>query len=474
MRRQVAASGQGAGISIGRAASFNPSDYWPRADVMLFVMMALVGVRFHEHIPGLGAIRPIFTLSIATIALLFAKSSPAVVKGLTGHPLSRLVFAYYGAIILTVPFALWRGGAVQIVQFFFPAVLLFVAFNFVPPTRAMLNRVMHGFVVIVLLLAAYLQTLGGGGGARMVIHGTFDSNDTASIFAMALPFAIGLLFRSTNRQHRMAAGLAIVALVLGVIATGSRGGTLALAGGAVVFLLGTRGHKALILAAVMTVGGAIAWATAPPFFRSRINSLFSLEQDYNTTSEGGRKAIWARARGYIRQHPIVGVGAGNFVIAEGGFNEEVGRTGKWSAAHNAYLQAFAELGAVGGGTFIAMLLTAAFLALRVWKQPSAARGPPDLHYPELLAGLVAFAIGATFLSHAYFHPVFAVIGMTALADRVRVAGSLGVEDPLMHSVGPQRPRGERGGFSSLGAPASGGQRGALARHAVPARFTDIS
>lgn len=436
--------------------------YWKHADILLFVMMGLVAVRFHEHIPGLAAVRPIFTLTITVTVMLVVKSSREVVRGLTGHPLSVLVFLYYGCIILTVPFALWKGGAAEIVQFFFPAVLLYAAFNFVPPTREMLDRVMLGFVVIVLSLAVWVQAARGPGMGRLYIEGTFDTNDTASIFAMALPMAFGLLFRTSTRKAKIASVAAIVALSLGVVATGSRGGFLAVATGLIVFLLGTRGNKTLFLTLILVVGSAAVWVTAPPFFRRRITSLTRLENDYNVTAEAGRKAIWARARMYIRQHPVVGLGAGNFMVAEGGYNTEVGRTGKWSAAHNAYLQALSELGFIGGGTFIIMLLTGAFTALRFWRGGPDSRAPP-LHYPELFASLCAFAVGATFLSHAYFHPLFAVLGLITVADRVRLAGAPIVvpQTPEWLPVAGSRP-GERGGFSGRGSHAATGRRGALA------------
>jgi len=399
--------------------------------------------------------------------LLFVKSSPAVIRNLTGHPLNVLVLLYFGCIILTVPFALWPGGAAQIVQFFFPAVLLYSAFNFVPPTREMFDRVILGFVVIVLALASYLILTKAPGSRRLYIPGTFDSNDTASIFAMTLPFAIGMLFRANNAKRRIATGLAVLMLVVGVIETGSRGGTLALATGALVYLLGTRGNKALVLTVVMVIGGSVAWITAPPFFRDRINSLVHLERDYNLTAEAGRKAIWSRARMYIRQHPLLGVGAGNFMVAEGNYNADVGRTGKWSAAHNAYLQALAELGFLGGGVYILMLLTAAVVALRVWRDRSRPRGPPAVHYPELLAGLLAFAVGATFLSHAYFQPMFGVLGMIMLADRVRVTPATVVLSDA--SPVPQQRPGERGGFTIAASRQPAGQRGALAFQAMPFR-----
>jgi O-antigen ligase len=419
---------------------------------VIFLMMAVVGVRIHEFFPVVGVIKPVLTLSIGGFAVLISRS-PNIIARLADGPLSKLVYLYFGMIILTVPFASWRGGAFEVVQGLLPAILLFAAFSFIPPTRWALDRLQFGFVALVLFFAWYLQFFGMSFGGRLVsLSGSFDTNDVASVMALALPLAIGVMSRSKFGKERVGAILAVVALVLGIIATGSRGGFLALMVGAIVYVAGLKGVRRVRVFAAMSVFGAVFWVTAPPSFRARVDSLTSLENDYNTTAETGRKAVWKRARGYIRENPLIGVGAGNFIVAEGNFNDAVGRTGKWSATHNAYLQALAELGIPGGGVYIAMLLMAAWIGVRMARPAGPPRGPPDpLYRPEYLAGLCAFAMGATFLSHAYFTPQFGLLGFVALADRVAQAerAGIGVTDPAMATAPatPARLVGERGGLA---------------------------
>ena len=50
-------------------------------------------------------------------------------------------------------------------------------------------------------------------------------------------------------------------------------------------------------------------------------SLTNLEQDYNYTSDSGRKAVWARGRAYWRANPGLGVASaqcGSLVLAVAG------------------------------------------------------------------------------------------------------------------------------------------------------------
>jgi hypothetical protein len=72
----------------------------------------------------------------------------------------------------------------------------------------------------------------------------------------------------------------------------------------------------------------------------------------------------------------------------------------------------------------------------------------ELHRPEYAASIAAFASGAYFLSHAYFPPAFAVVGLIALADRAverekRMGGAVSWNDQTV--IG--RPKG-RGGLAN--------------------------
>jgi O-antigen ligase len=170
----------------------------------------------------------------------------------------------------------------------------------------------------------------------------------------------------------------------------------------------------LALMAVAVIG---LWNFSPTF-SARIDSIINVEGDYNLTDETGRKAVWARGRGYIRENPLVGVGAGNFGVREGLYfqQEYFGqRGGKWSAAHNAYVQAYADLGLIGGSIFVALLIWGVIATLGLWR---GVRGMAGLvHRPEYLAALCAFIASSVFLSHAYYFPLLALLGIIAVARR---------------------------------------------------------
>jgi O-antigen ligase len=171
------------------------------------------------------------------------------------------------------------------------------------------------------------------------------------------------------------------------------------------------------LAALLVIT-PIVWTFAPSAFRERMFTLNNLESDYNTTDYMGREQVWKRGLGYWKGSPIWGVGVGNFQYAEGRTLMAMRQGGKWSAAHNSYLEALVDLGAVGFGIFIALLWNCGRIALRYCAIGQAAvRPPPGGHRPELLASLVALAVSGFFLSFAYFWGLFALFGIVAVAGK---------------------------------------------------------
>jgi O-antigen ligase len=441
--------------------------YWVKGPHAVLFMCAVVAVRLHELFPGVSVFKPVLTGSIGGMILLAHRTGASIKKALPKSPLAKMVFLYFGFVLLSIPLSLYQGGAFLQSRALLPGILLFAAFLLTPPTRQNLDRLQFGFVILVLFFAAYSQVRGRNYGGRLIsLSGSYDSNDIASLLAMALPLAIGVLMRIKGGRERAGAILAVIALVMGVMATGSRGGALAMLAGLLVFVAGMRGSARLVVPVVMFMAGIIFWITAPPAFKQRMRSLTRLEQDYNLTQQEGRKAVWARGRGYIKKYPLLGVGAGNFYIADGANKQSIGLTGKWSTAHNAYLQAYVELGIPGGSVFILMLLTGASFALRLWapRKPGRIRGPPEpLYRPDFLAALAAYAAAAYFLSHAYFPPLYAVLGMIALATRVAENEALGIRVDDASGVidtSPVRVPGQRGGLAWAGhlpeVPARGG------------------
>jgi O-antigen ligase len=381
-----------------------------------------VGVRVHELLPFVHVLRPAALAAYGGLAWLIYTRGIAPLRAALREPTVLLVVVYWLWAFVTAPLAIWPGLAINTAKIGIPLTVLVVLIGMVPSTRDAADELSRRFVfsAVALGVLAMLQgsAVSDAGVSRLTTEGGLDSNDLAAIMAMALPFGIGAIRRSTGKW-RIASMIATGMLAAIVIRTGSRGGTVALVMGCLLFVLGFPGWRRLGMILGASAAIALAWFLAPQGFRNRIASMRSIEQDYNYTEYTGRKQVWARARIYIRQNLVKGVGAGNFPMAEGEHGDALGVRVKWSTAHNTYLQVTAELGLIGASVYFAMLLLALVRAFKLWWPPQALKH--GYHRPEYLAALGAFATGGYFLSHAYFYPVFAMLALTALASRASVA-----------------------------------------------------
>lgn len=434
-------------IDAQEAAMANALGYWAMAPLLGIALICVISIRLPELQPLLRKLHPAILVAYGGAGLLLMNTRSTLVAEVLRHRLVKVAGAYLIWCGATIPTALWQAQGFNILQSLVPAVITTIGVAMCFPSRRTVERLQLAFVVFATAYAIYTRIFGRMWGGRLSGFGMYDSNDMASIFAIAFPLAAGLLVRAKGRARWMAwAG--IVYLVLTVVASGSRGGTLALLTGALVFALGVRGSRRFWIIVLFVAGGFATWTTASPQFRSRMMSLTSLEDDYNYTLETGRKAVWRRGRRYAREHPVMGVGLGNFPMAEGQSLAEAEQTGKWSNAHNAYVQAFAELGVPGGTIFVLMLLTGARIGYGFarGRQPLR-RG--EMHRPEYLASLAAYSCGAYFLSHAYFPPLFGLLGLIALADRtVERERKTDIQLAWSHqTVTPQRRPG-RGGLAN--------------------------
>lgn len=398
--------------------------YWKGASWVAVVMIVVIAVRLHEFLPRLNVVQPVLLTTFGGIALLVARSASPIRLRVFQHQLARLAVAYLCFAVVTIPFALWPGSAFGAIKSFFPAVVLLIGILFCAPTPAVLLTLQTALVGATAVYALYAKINGRtfADGRLTAGMGMYDSNDMAAMLALAFPLAVGL-FRWTRGWRRVGMAASSVLLITVVVVSGSRGGVLALCAGAVVFALGMKGFKRVGVPVLLLFASLLVWNAAPSSFRERMKTLTNLEEDYNTQVESGREAVWKRGRQYYRENFLIGIGIGNFPVAEGDFyaaKYEGRRGGKWSNAHNAYIQAFAELGTIGGSLFVALLWYGVRRSFPLWLGNRAQRSP-GFHRPELLASLCAFMVGAVFLSHAYFFPLFALLGIIALSDAAATA-----------------------------------------------------
>ncbi len=142
----------------------------------------------------------------------------------------------------------------------------------------------------------------------------------------------------------------------------------------------------LALAAVVAVGGR-AW---DQFSSPDIQFPNNPQEHFADLSGAGRYEFYKVATEAFGEEPALGHGAGTYQ-----FSWDLLRSIDLPVhdAHSLYLEAFAELGVVGGLLVLGLISTLLWCAFAAWR---AAAEPQRDRYAALLAVMLAFAVGAAF------------------------------------------------------------------------------
>lgn len=172
------------------------------------------------------------------------------------------------------------------------------------------------------------------------------------------------------------------------------------------------GLATLAIAAAIAVGGR-AW---DEFSSPDVQLPNQSTGQITDFSSAGRSDFWDVAVEAFGEEPLLGTGAGNYEFA---WERLRSLEQPIHNAHSLYLEAFAELGLVGGLLVLALVGTLLWQGLAAWR---AARGPGRDLYAVLFAAMLAFAVGAAFdwfWEIAALGAVFFIAAGTLVAARCR-------------------------------------------------------
>lgn len=309
-------------------------------------------------VAGVGRVSKLVGLLVAWVWVLAVASSGRVREPSPVHILAFL-FVLWNAFSL-----LWSvdGAATQerVITYAQLLGLLLVLWDTVTDAtrirHALATYVAGCYVTVAALLASYLGH-GGAGGVDRVTVGSFHPNDVGMILSLGVPIVGYLLFES-DRRHRVALTLALGPYLplasAAVLVTGSRAGVAAMLPGFVYlgYLMGRRHPLAATCALAVLVSLApLALSMAPEKVTTRLESTQSAVRAGDLND---RVAVWAEGARLIAERPVVGSGSGAFRSAAVGVNK---------VGHNFALTLLAEVGLIGFGLFMAMLVMT-FTSLR--------------------------------------------------------------------------------------------------------------
>jgi O-antigen ligase len=256
------------------------------------------------------------------------------------------------------------------------------------------------------------------------------------VVAVVLGFGLGLV-RSWHPLVRIAAFSAAGVSAVGIFLTQSRGALFGLTVAMLVAPLAVgRGRR---LAAVVVTASAVVLAVG---WFGIFASETARERITNPSTQGGsgRADLWKVGWRMVEDHPIRGVGAGNFPARSVDYLLRPGRTesdlyivDNPKVPHNIYLAVLAELGIVGFLFFVTILATALIAAIQAARQFTRRRQPVlDLLSRTLVIALVGYLAALFFSSQLFEKQLWLLLAMAPalLAIAQRTPGEERLPIPL--------------------------------------------
>lgn len=245
------------------------------------------------------------------------------------------------------------------------------------------------------------------------LSGGFDDpNELAAVVVPALVLSAFAFVATSSRLARWAC-VALAALFLYVLAqTDSQAGIVALAAAMILAIVVS--GRARPLATAVVIAFMLA-ATAYYTFYTRPVALQTIASSSNV---GARETLWTVAGRVILDHPIAGVGAGNFVVAEPAYTAtgtnlpRADLVVRPELVHNSYLQVWAELGTVGMIAFLAVIGGSLLLALRAVRIAEMSEDRElELLGRGFLIGTIAMLVAFFFATNQYEKQLWLLIAV---------------------------------------------------------------
>jgi O-antigen ligase len=359
---------------------------WPLA--LAALPDIVVGLKGSDPFPPKVSVYFTVGWIVLAILILCLREPDALPLGLLASPVSLLTL---GLVVMMVV----RFGASPLPEYGSSKLQIFVAHALVPLFAATVVARRRKHFELWLTLSVLVSTAAAltlienilrGKAApvysdRLVLATQSGPIDLGRAAGFGLLIGVYLLIAKTTFSRRMIAFVSVPLLCVALMASGSRGPTLALFIG-FLLLVGLTLGEGEARKRLLVVGGAVAGAAilVPQLVPGgAISRSFSVLLTGSGGGSNGRFGLFGQAWNIFAAHPLLGVGTGGF----GAFATDQERY-----PHNIVLEAAAELGIVGGLLVLGIIFVSFRAAVRVWKR----EGPADRQRAALALSLLGFAV----------------------------------------------------------------------------------
>lgn len=285
------------------------------------------------------------------------------------------------------------------------------------------------------------QAQNSGDVSRYRLTGPYDNpNAYAQVLVVLIPLALDRFWQERRLALRLVAGLAFLVSVFTVFQTYSRGGFLSMVFALGVLLVLRRPNVFPLL--LTLVLGLFLLQFLPNTYSSRLLTLLeftpSSAAELSDPSFRGRASENTSAWQMFQDHPLLGVGLGNFRDNYQTYSRNLGlderRTPRSPAS--LYLELLAEQGLVG--TILFLFLTG-LIFREMWqaRKNFQAAGLADESYlvSALVAGLAGYLFAAIFKNSAYANVFWVLVGIALASGQVALTSRQRVLDQVAETRG---------------------------------------
>ena len=390
-----------------------PGDRFRFFQYVLLVYLFFYCSRVSELVPGMRF--AIILLPILLIGLFLSGRTKTILDMRSGKAL--IAFTFW--VAACVPTSLWRSDSLRVLRGNVIALAIIVVMAAFIRTVRDSFRLMYTIGLAMGLVAVMGLVLKRAGSSARLGLGDTASLQDPNFFCLYV--LVGICFlslsASVHKGFKRLLSMGLIVLCLGAAArSGSRMGLIAFAITVLMFFIfgNTRQRICLVLGCLLLA--AVVPSMLPQSVKERFTVLFH-QGESSTKSKTDlsaaesavlRRQLFFDGLQYTLENPLLGVGPGQFMLAEVAHAHQQSRKAMWLYPHNAYTETSSETGIIG-----LVLFLVAFLGAQVGLRRIGKYGPDLLtrrmalftHLALIIATLCAF-----FLTLGYSGIIWVLIG----------------------------------------------------------------
>lgn len=264
----------------------------------------------------------------------------------------------------------------------------------------------------------YVNGVGGGATGELAGPGWEDGralgdrNLFGYMLVVGIPFCFFVFFAEASRSVRCLALGCIPFLANAVMLTFSRASFLAMVAGFSWSVLRLR--RTLPMIGFGFLGAIMMFRLVGPAVTARLMTIQEYEQD---TSAANRLESWKAGFAMMGDHPLFGVGLGNYKRYSSAYNSKVP---EGLLAHNTFIETTAETGIPAGLVLLAILASAFSTLHRVRKAMWPTTDTRWAYYSAAMleSSWVCYIVAAMFVSLPYFELFYLLLGLTVALGEI--------------------------------------------------------